>query len=127
MGVRLVASFRRGTSTIFAALPQAELLVSPRPPFFLPKQPVNPRKRKAPIFSSKSQTGQCSRGSIVMQQTRSGIKLLAYIQRIDPVEVASLTQEQLDQLDAYLAYVREAPDDTDLIAARPCWCLPRSR
>ena len=35
---------------------------------------------------------------------------LAYIQRIDPVEVASLTEEQLDQLDAYLAYVREAPE-----------------
>ena len=37
-------------------------------------------------------------------------QLLAYIQRIDPVEVASLTQEQLDQLDAYLAYVCEAPN-----------------
>ena len=35
---------------------------------------------------------------------------LAYIQRIDPVEVASLTEEQLDRLDAYLAYVREAPE-----------------
>ncbi len=35
---------------------------------------------------------------------------LAYIQRIDPVEVASLTEEQLDQLDAYLAYVREVPN-----------------
>ncbi len=35
---------------------------------------------------------------------------LAYIQRIDPVEVASLTPEQLDQLDTYLAYVREAPE-----------------
>ena len=35
---------------------------------------------------------------------------LSYIQRIDPVEVASLTEEQLNQLDAYLAYVREAPE-----------------
>ncbi len=35
---------------------------------------------------------------------------LAYIQRIDPVEVASLTSEQLDQLDTYFAYVREAPE-----------------
>lgn len=35
---------------------------------------------------------------------------LTYIQRIDPVEVASLTPEQLDQLDTYLAYVREAPE-----------------
>jgi len=35
---------------------------------------------------------------------------LAYIQWIDPVEVASLTEEQLDQLDAYLAYVREVPE-----------------
>ena len=35
---------------------------------------------------------------------------LAYIQRIDPVEVASLTEEQLNQLDAYFAYVREAPE-----------------
>ena len=35
---------------------------------------------------------------------------LAYIQRIDPVEVASLTEEQLNGLDAYLAYVREAPE-----------------
>ena len=35
---------------------------------------------------------------------------LACIQRIDPVEVASLTEEQLDQLDAYLAYVREVPE-----------------
>ncbi len=32
---------------------------------------------------------------------------LAYIQRIDAVEVASLTSEQLNQLDTYLAYVRE--------------------
>ena len=35
---------------------------------------------------------------------------LAYIQRIDPVEVASLTEEQLNQLDAYFAHVREAPE-----------------
>ena len=32
---------------------------------------------------------------------------LGYIQRIDPVEVASLTSEELDQLDTYLGYVRE--------------------
>ncbi len=37
-------------------------------------------------------------------------QLLAYIQRIDPVEIASLTPEQLDKLDTYLAYVSEAPD-----------------
>ena len=37
-------------------------------------------------------------------------RLLAYIQRIDPVEVASLTPEQLDKLDTYLAYVSETPD-----------------
>ena len=35
---------------------------------------------------------------------------LAYIQQIDAVEVASLTEEQLDQLDTYLAYVSEAPE-----------------
>ena len=35
---------------------------------------------------------------------------LAYIQRIDPVEIASLTEEQLDELDAYLGYVSEAPE-----------------
>ncbi len=35
---------------------------------------------------------------------------LAYIQRIDPVEVASLTEEQLNELDTYLAYVHEAPE-----------------
>ena len=35
---------------------------------------------------------------------------LAYIQRIDAVEVASLTSEQLNQLDAYLAYVCEASE-----------------
>ena len=35
---------------------------------------------------------------------------LAYIQRIDAVEVASLTPEQLEQLDTYLGYVREAPE-----------------
>ena len=35
---------------------------------------------------------------------------LPYIQRIDPVEIASLTDEQLNQLDAYFAYVREAPE-----------------
>ena len=35
---------------------------------------------------------------------------LAYIQRIDPVEVASLTEEQLNELDTYLAYVSEAPE-----------------
>ena len=37
-------------------------------------------------------------------------QLLVYIQRIDPAEVASLTPEQLDKLDTYLAYVSEAPD-----------------
>ena len=37
-------------------------------------------------------------------------QLLAYIQRIDPVEVASLTPDQLDKLDTYFAYVSEAPD-----------------
>jgi hypothetical protein len=37
-------------------------------------------------------------------------QLLAYIQRIDPVEVASLTPEQLDGLDTYFAYVSEAPE-----------------
>ena len=37
-------------------------------------------------------------------------QLLTYIQRIDPVEVAALTPEQLDKLDTYLAYVSEAPD-----------------
>ena len=35
---------------------------------------------------------------------------LAYIQRIDAAEVASLTSEQLEQLDTYLAYVREASE-----------------
>ena len=35
---------------------------------------------------------------------------LAYIQRIDAVEVASLTSEQLNRLDTYLAHVREVPD-----------------
>ena len=35
---------------------------------------------------------------------------LAYVQRIDPVEVASLTEEQLNELDTYLAYVSEAPE-----------------
>ena len=35
---------------------------------------------------------------------------LAYIQRIDPVEVASLTEEQLNELDTYLACVSEAPE-----------------
>ena len=35
---------------------------------------------------------------------------LAYIQRIDAVEVASLTSEQLNRLDTYLAHVREASE-----------------
>jgi len=35
---------------------------------------------------------------------------LAYIQRIDPVEVASLTEEQLNELDTYLGYVSVAPE-----------------
>ena len=35
---------------------------------------------------------------------------LAYIQRVDPVEVASLSEEQLNELDAYLAHVHEAPE-----------------
>ena len=35
---------------------------------------------------------------------------LAYIQRIDAVEVASLTSEQLNELDTYLAHVREASE-----------------
>ena len=35
---------------------------------------------------------------------------LAYIQWVDPVEVASLTAEQLNELDTYLGYVSEAPE-----------------
>ena len=35
---------------------------------------------------------------------------LAYIQRINPVEVASLTEEQLNELDTYLACVSEASE-----------------
>ena len=35
---------------------------------------------------------------------------LAYIQRIDAVEVASLTSEQLNRLDTYLAHVREVSE-----------------
>ena len=35
---------------------------------------------------------------------------LAYIQRIDTAEVASLTSEQLNRLDTYLAHVREASE-----------------
>ena len=35
---------------------------------------------------------------------------LAYIQRIDAAEVASLTSEQLNRLDTYLAHVREASE-----------------
>ena len=35
---------------------------------------------------------------------------LAYIQRIDAVEVASLTAEQLNRLDTYLAHVRKASE-----------------
>ena len=37
-------------------------------------------------------------------------RCLAYIQRIDAVEVASLTSEQLNRLDTYLAHVREASE-----------------
>ena len=37
-------------------------------------------------------------------------RCLAYIQRIDAVEVASLTAEQLNRLDTYLAHVREASE-----------------
>ena len=52
---------------------------------------------------------------------------LAYIQRIDAVEVASLTSEQLNRLDTYLAHVREAPETQIIVAFRCCSCMPRDR
>ena len=35
---------------------------------------------------------------------------LVYVQQINPAAIASLTSDQLDELDVYLAYIREAPE-----------------
>ena len=54
--------------------------------------------------------GAAQRGFNCYAANASWNSWLAYIQRIDPVEVASFTEEQLDELDTYLAYVSEAPE-----------------
>ena len=61
-------------------------------------------------FQSQILNGAAQRGFDCYAANAAWNRWLAYIQRIDPVEVASLTDEQLNELDAYLAYVREAPE-----------------
>ena len=61
-------------------------------------------------FQSQILNGAAQQGFDCYAANTAWNRWLAYIQRIDPVEVASLTSEQLNQLDTYLAYVREASE-----------------
>ena len=83
----------------------------------LPHTPLLPvqilhgaEETEATDFETQVLNGTAQRGFDCYATNAAWNRWLAYIQRIDPVEVASLTSAQLDQLDTYLAYVREAPE-----------------
>ena len=68
------------------------------------------KETESPDFQSQILNGLAQRGFDCYAANAAWNHWLAYIQRIDPVEVASLTEKQLNELDAYLAYVREASE-----------------
>ena len=77
----------------------------------LPTQtPLGSEETEDTDFQSQILNGTAQQGFDCYAANAEWNRWLAYIQRIDAVEVASLTSEQLDQLDTYLAYVREAPE-----------------
>ena len=76
----------------------------------LPTQLHGSKETKGADFQSQILNGAAQQRFDCYASNAAWNHWLAYIQRIDPVEVASLTEEQLNELDAYLAYVREAPE-----------------
>ena len=77
----------------------------------LPTQPPRgSEETEGTDFQSQILNGAAQQGFDCYAANTAWNRWLAYIQRIDPVEVASLTSEQLNQLDTYLAYVREASE-----------------
>lgn len=76
----------------------------------LPTQLYGSKETKGADFQSQILNGAAQQGFDCYASNAAWNHWLAYIQRIDPVEVASLTEEQLNELDTYLAYVREAPE-----------------
>ena len=68
------------------------------------------KETESPDFQSQILNGLAQRGFDCYTANAGWNRWLTYIQRIDPVEVASLTSEQLDALDTYLAYVRAASE-----------------
>ncbi len=77
----------------------------------LPTQtPLGSEETEDTDFQSQILNGTAQQGFDCYAANAGWNRWLAYIQRIDAVEVASLTSEQLDRLDTYLAYVREAPE-----------------
>lgn len=83
-------------------LPHASLLPT--------RTPLESKKTEDADSQTQILKGAAQQGFNCYAANATWNRWLAYIQRIDPVEVASLTEEQLAQLDAYLAYVREAPE-----------------
>ena len=76
----------------------------------LPTQLHGSKETKGADFQSQILNGAAQQGFDCYAVNAAWNHWLAYIQWIDPVEVASLTEGQLNELDAYLAYVREAPE-----------------
>ena len=76
----------------------------------LPTQLHGSKETKGADFQSQILNGAAQQRFDCYASNAAWNHWLAYIQRIDPVEVASLTEEQLNELDAYLAYVREASE-----------------
>ncbi len=77
----------------------------------LPTQvPRGSEETEGTDFQSQILNGAAQQGFDCYAANAEWNRGLAYIQRIDAIAVASLTTEQLDALDAYLAHVREAPE-----------------
>ena len=92
-----------GTSTSrIVGLPYASLLPT--------RTPLESKETEDADSQTQMLNGAAQQGFDCYAANAAWNRWLAYIQRIDPVEVASLTKEQLNRLDTYLAYVREAPE-----------------
>ena len=77
----------------------------------LPTQiPLGLEETESTDFQTQILDGTAQRGFDCYAANAAWNRGLAYIQRIDAVEIASLTEEQLNGLDTYFAYVREAPE-----------------
>ncbi len=75
-----------------------------------PQTPLGPKETEDTDFQAQVLNGTAQQAFDCYAANAGWNRWLAYIQRIDAVEVASLTSEQLNRLDTYLAYVSEAPE-----------------